>query len=193
MRVIGGEARGRPLRAPTSPAVRPTSDRVREAIFDVLSSLGEVDGATVLDCLAGSGALGIEAISRGASTVTFVDIDRRAVACVEANLSRVGFSDRPGMRVVCSETLGFLATSRTRYDLALVDPPYRFDHWGPLLSRLSAGCAVLESSSPVDVPDRFAVHRVYRHGGTLVTVVTEASAPGPVEPAGERPDEELRR
>ena len=190
MRVIGGEARGRPLRAPSTTTVRPTSDRVREAIFDVLGALDEVDGATVLDCFAGTGALGIEALSRGAAAVTFVDSDREAVAAVEANLARVGMAGRRGVRVVRAEALGFLAGSRVRYDLALLDPPYRFAQWDELLGRLHAGVAVLESSAPVCVPGNFAVLRVYRHGGTLVTVVTEVASPGPAEPAGEGPDEE---
>jgi 16S rRNA (guanine966-N2)-methyltransferase len=190
VRVIGGEARGRSLRAPSTPTVRPTSDRVREAIFDVLAALDEVEGATVLDCFAGTGALGIEALSRGAAAVTFVDSDREAVAAVEANLVRVGMAGRRDVRVVRAETLGFLAGSRVRYDLALVDPPYRFDRWAELLGRLRAGVAVLESSAPVSVPETFAVHRVYRHGGTLVTVVTEVTPPEPADPGGAGPNEE---
>jgi len=170
--------------------VRPTSDRVREAIFDVLAALDEVEGATVLDCFAGTGALGIEALSRGAAAVTFVDSDREAVAAVEANLVRVGMAGRRDVRVVRAETLGFLAGSRVRYDLALVDPPYRFDRWAELLGRLRAGVAVLESSAPVSVPETFAVHRVYRHGGTLVTVVTEVTPPEPADPGGAGPNEE---
>ena len=78
MRVIGGEFRGRRLAAPATPGVRPTSDRVREAIFDILFSLGGVDGMQVADLFAGSGALGIEALSRGAASTTFVDREDRA-------------------------------------------------------------------------------------------------------------------
>jgi 16S rRNA (guanine966-N2)-methyltransferase len=181
VRVIGGEARGRPLKAPASAAIRPTSDRVREAMFDVLMSLDAIEDASVLDCFAGSGALGIEALSRGAATVTFVDSDRESVSAVEANLERVGFARRPGLRVVRAETLGFLASSHTHYDLALVDPPYRFAEWGVLLDRLRARTAVLESKGTVEVPERFTVYRTYRHGGTILTVVTESDPPEHVQ------------
>jgi len=179
VRVIGGEARGRPLRAPSSPAVRPTSDRVREAVFDVLSSLDVLRDASVLDAFAGSGALGIEALSRGAASATFVDSDREAIRTIEANLGRVGFGARPGVRVVRTDALGFLAGARARYDVALLDPPYRFGEWAQLLERLHAGVAVIESRTSVEVPDRFDLHRVYRYGGTLVTVVSESGRAGP--------------
>src|ERR1035441_636404 len=85
MRVIGGTAKQRRLRAPDSPDLRPTSDRVREAIFDILASLGAVEGASVLDAYAGSGALGIEALSRGAGSVCLVEADRPAIAAIPAN------------------------------------------------------------------------------------------------------------
>src|SRR5580704_10661036 len=91
VRVIGGTARGRGLKAPLSPSVRPTSERVREAIFDALGAIGAVDGAVVLDLFAGSGALGIEALSRGAIAATFVDHDRRVLETIEKNLTGTGF------------------------------------------------------------------------------------------------------
>ncbi|MDA8292422.1 MAG: 16S rRNA (guanine(966)-N(2))-methyltransferase RsmD [Actinomycetota bacterium] len=177
MRVIAGEARGRPLRSPATPGVRPTSDRVREAMFDVLGSLGVVDGADVLDAFAGSGALGIEALSRGARSVTFVDSSRDAVRSVEDNLERVGFSGRREVRVVRMDVLAFLASSVASYDVALLDPPYRFDAWEDVLATIDARVVVAESRAPVDVPDRFELHRVYRYGGTLVTVASESGRP----------------
>jgi len=190
VRVIGGEARGRPLRSPGSAAIRPTSDRVREAVFDVLSSLDVLVGASVLDAFAGSGALGIEAISRGATSVTFVDSARDATVAIEENLARVGFAGRPGVRVVRADVLAYLGAARVGYDVALLDPPYRFEDWPPLLGRLRARVAVLESRSAVEVPDRFEIHKVYRYGGTLVTVVSEseraASPRGGVGPPEER-------
>ena len=93
MRVIAGDAKGRKLVSPRSCAVRPTSDRVREAIFDVLSHLGVIEDATVVDLYAGTGALGIEALSRGAKSATFVDNDRAALQVIEENLARTGFSN----------------------------------------------------------------------------------------------------
>jgi 16S rRNA (guanine966-N2)-methyltransferase len=172
MRVIGGTARQRRLRAPDVPGLRPTSDRVREAIFNILASLGAVEGASVLDAYAGSGALGIEALSRGAGSVCLVEADRRAVAAIRANLDSTGFGASPAVRVVRAEVLDFLARETgTHYDLALVDPPYSFDAWQSLLDLLQADLAVLETSGPVALGDRFVARREYRYGGTLVTLV----------------------
>ncbi len=151
---------------------------MREAIFDVLGSLGAVEGAAVLDCFAGSGALGIEALSRGAASVAFVDSDPDALSAVRANLAGVGLDARHDTRLVRADALSFLSDPASgRYDLALLDPPYRFAHWTPLLERLRASTIVLESSSPVDLPPPWHLYRVYRYGGTLVTVATEAATP----------------
>src|SRR5205814_2490034 len=91
MRVVSGSAKGRRVQAPKGTQTRPTSDRVREAVFNTLGSLGGIEGATVADLFAGSGALGIEALSRGAAHVTFVDRDRDAIATIKANLATTGF------------------------------------------------------------------------------------------------------
>lgn len=177
MRVIGGSARGRRLRAPDIGSLRPTGDRVREAIFDILSSRGLPAGARVLDLFAGSGALGIEALSRGASAVCFVDRDRRALQAVRANLEATGFGPSPAVRIVCGEAVEVLAREpQVRYDLALVDPPYSYDAWATLLGLLRAEVAVLESAQPVALPEGFGNRREYRYGGTLVTLV-EAHPP----------------
>src|SRR5680860_729985 len=93
MRVVAGSARGRILRSPEGDATRPTSDRVREAVFNALFSRGPLAGLRVADLYAGSGALGIEAISRGATDVWFVESDRAAVAVIEDNLDTLGFRD----------------------------------------------------------------------------------------------------
>jgi 16S rRNA (guanine966-N2)-methyltransferase len=119
MRVIAGEARGRRLSAP-SPVIRPTMDRVREAIF---SSIGEaVAGARVLDLFAGSGALGIEALSRGAASAVFVDANPRCAACVRENLRRVRLEGS----VQVMDALAFvrLYAEPDGYDLIFADPPY---------------------------------------------------------------------
>jgi len=172
MRVIGGTAKRRQLRAPDIVGLRPTSDRVREAIFDVLSSRGAIDGAAVLDAYAGSGALGIEALSRGAASVCFVESDRRAVAAIHANLASTGFGSSPAVRVVRADVVELLAREPGgRYDLALVDPPYAFDEWSSLLELLQADLAVLETARPVTVAESFGTCRQYRYGGTLVTLV----------------------
>ncbi len=153
MRVIGGELRGRRLAAPVGAGVRPTTDRVREAIFDVLFSLGGVEGLQVADLFAGSGALGIEALSRGAASVTFVDRDPLCLAAIRRNLESVGLDDgeRSGdATVVRADVDTWVATTASRYDLVLCDPPYDYDRWPALVAQLPADLAVLES----DIGDR---------------------------------------
>jgi 16S rRNA (guanine966-N2)-methyltransferase len=117
LRVVAGRYKGRRLRAPAGRATRPTADRVREALFSIL---GPVEGLGVLDLFAGSGALGIEALSRGAAAATFVDSDPRAVAAVRANLDAIGV-DAPVHR---RDALAFLARGDQTYDLVFLDPPY---------------------------------------------------------------------
>jgi 16S rRNA (guanine966-N2)-methyltransferase len=188
MRVIGGSAKRRQLRAPEVPGLRPTSDRVREAMFDILASLGVLQGASVLDAFAGSGALGIEALSRGAASACFVEIDRLAVGAIRSNLTSTGFADSPGVRVVRGEALEFLGRlDAACYELAFVDPPYAFRDWTSLLSVLRADLAVLESSVPIETGERFTVRREYRYGGTLVTLV-EARGSGQGVPLASEKD-----
>jgi 16S rRNA (guanine966-N2)-methyltransferase len=132
-RVIAGTAGGRPLKAPAGPHTRPTTDRVKEALF---SSLGDVAGLHVLDLYAGSGSLGIEALSRGAAAAVLVETDRRAVAAIHENLRRAGVADRA--TVVAADVATYCAnpdmTARGQrsgqapvrpFDLVLADPPYR--------------------------------------------------------------------
>jgi 16S rRNA (guanine966-N2)-methyltransferase len=119
VRVVAGDFKGHRLRAPRGGWIRPTADRVREALF---SMLGDVEGARVLDLFAGSGALGIEALSRGAREAVFVDRDARAVAAIRRNLESVGAAGE----VRRQDALRFLATRPGKFDLVLVDPPYDF-------------------------------------------------------------------
>jgi 16S rRNA (guanine966-N2)-methyltransferase len=175
MRVIAGDAKGRKLVAPDLPGIRPTSDRVREAMFDILEARDLVAGAAVLDLFAGSGALGIEALSRGAGSVTFVEQDRRAVAAIERNLEGTGYLGLPGVRVVRADVLTWTAVrSRGAADVVLLDPPYTFDAFELLLARLEAATVLVEHRSPVSVPVRYGVSREYRYGGTLVTLLEAA-------------------
>jgi 16S rRNA (guanine966-N2)-methyltransferase len=172
VRVIAGTAGGRRLVAPAGSATRPTSDRVREATFNALGSLGAVDGATVLDLFAGSGALGIEALSRGAAHATFVDQDRAARAAVAANLATCGFADRA--EVVASPGERFAAESARagrRWDLAVLDPPYGFDGWDALLAELPAELVAAESGAPLAEVAGWEVLRSKRYGRTHVTLL----------------------
>jgi len=149
-------------------AVRPTSDRVRESIFDILGSQGGVVGLSVVDLFCGSGALGVEAFSRGAASVTFVDQDAAALDAVRTNLAAVGLGEEPAS-FVRSSLPGWLLGA-PHFDLALCDPPYAFGDWSALLHALDADRAVLESAQPVEVPEGWMVTRERRYGGTLVTV-----------------------
>lgn len=189
MRVIGGRSRGRRLAAKLPKSVRPTSDRVRESIFDILGSLGGVDGLKVIDLFCGSGALGVEALSRGATSVTFVDLDPDALDAVRENLTAVGLADADAT-LVRAALPGWLRTgpgsanpgTGHAYDLALCDPPYDFTDWPALLEALDAATVVMESSSPVVLPDTWVVAKERRYGGTLITV---AHHPGDVGDTGE--------
>lgn len=177
MRVIGGRSRGRRLAAKLPKSVRPTSDRVRESIFDILGSQGGVEGLRVIDLFSGSGALGVEALSRGAASSTFVDLDPDALEAVRENLTAVGLADADAT-LVRAALPGWLRTgsgnqNRGRgyaYDLALCDPPYDFTDWPDLLESLDTAMVVLESSSPIALPDTWVVVRERRYGGTLITV-----------------------
>jgi 16S rRNA (guanine966-N2)-methyltransferase len=178
VRVIAGELRGRRLVAPPGPTTRPTSDRVREATFNALTSLGAIEGAEVLDLFAGSGALGIEALSRGAARCTFVERDRAALGALRDNLGRCGLDDDRA-RVVAGDA----GSVTGRWDLALLDPPYAFDGWEALLGRLDAGLAVCESGDPIGVPEGWVVVRQKGYGATVVTILrneppTEQEDPG---------------
>lgn len=175
--MIAGTSRGRRLPARLPAGVRPTSDRVREAIFDILGSLGVVPGADVLDLYCGSGALGVEALSRGARSVTFVDHDAAALDAVRTNLAATGLADRAAT-LVRAELPGWLGRA-PRADLALCDPPYAFADWSTLLGALDAEVAVLESSAEIEVPEGWMIVRSRRYGGTLVTVISPARPSDP--------------
>jgi 16S rRNA (guanine966-N2)-methyltransferase len=178
MRVVAGTARGRRLQAPKGRDTRPTSDRVREAVFNALGSLGVVEDARVLDLFAGSGALGIEALSRGAAHATFVERDDRAVEVIWANLVAAGVSERA--QVTVNEAMHWLARrpGPGPYDLALADPPYEFDRWDELLAaadELPVEVVVIESNRTVDPGQKWLVVREKSYGGTVVTIVRRAS------------------
>jgi 16S rRNA (guanine966-N2)-methyltransferase len=175
VRVVAGSAKGRPLVAPPGRDTRPTSDRVRESIFNALFSLGGVDGMTVLDLFAGSGALGIEALSRGAGHCTFVDPARPALDAVHANLAATGLAARA--EVVAATAEAYLARRAAGVDLALCDPPYAYEAWPDLLAALPADLVVCESDRPIDPGEGWRVVRTRRYGGTVVTFGRTSAGP----------------
>ncbi|MEM9747539.1 MAG: 16S rRNA (guanine(966)-N(2))-methyltransferase RsmD [Actinomycetota bacterium] len=165
MRVVAGELGGRRLVAPPGTDVRPTTDRVREAIFNSLGSLGVVEGAVVADLFAGSGAVGIEALSRGAAHCTFVENDRQAVAVIEENLAALGLEARSRVR----RGDAMAAAPSLDVDIVIADPPYDFDRWDELLGAIRAGLVVAESDRVIDPPDGWSVVRSRRYGRTWVS------------------------
>lgn len=190
MRVVAGTAGGRRLTAPAGTGTRPTTDRVREAVFNALGSLGAVDGASVLDGFAGSGALGIEALSRGAEVCTFVERDRSARVVVEANLAATGLDARA--RVIGDDVHEHLARTAERFDLVLLDPPHAAADWERLLALVAARLApdavvVVEADRPVVGADdpTWVVGREKAYGGTVVQMLSLSAAPT-VEDGGTR-------
>jgi 16S rRNA (guanine966-N2)-methyltransferase len=150
VRIIAGTHRGHRIAAPKGRDTRPTSDRVRENAFNLI---GPVEDADVLDLFAGSGALGLEALSRGAASATFVDSDRDACRAIGANLDKLKLRGT----VLCQDALRAIAHERRRYDLVLCDPPYDFDQprLAAQLAKLLAddGLLVWETSGRAGPPD----------------------------------------
>jgi 16S rRNA (guanine966-N2)-methyltransferase len=139
----------------------------------MLYSLGGVEGLQVADLFAGSGALGIEALSRGAASVTFVERDPLSVAAIRRNLELVGVDDNPrdgDATVVRADVDTWVATTASRYDLVLCDPPYDYRGWETLVSRLPGDLAILESGTEIPPPPDWTVIKTKRYGGTIVTV-----------------------
>ena len=167
MRVVAGELRGRLFEAPPGRDTRPTTDKVREAVFNALGSLDLVRDAAVADLFAGSGGLGIEALSRGAAHVTFVERDRAAVRVLRDNLGSLELESRT--KVVPGDALVMLAGLDV--DLVLADPPYEFDKWPQLLAATRADFVVAEAGHALDDLDApgWRATRAKRYGRTWVT------------------------
>jgi 16S rRNA (guanine966-N2)-methyltransferase len=178
MRVIAGSHRGRRLRAPEGLDTRPTADRVRESLFSIL---GPLDGEAVLDLFAGSGALGIEALSRGAASALFCDRSAAAVRAVRANLESLGLE----AEVVADDARRVLRDAHGRaaaYDLIFLDPPYRqAEQWAADLSALvppvlaPGGRVVSESDRRAPLPLELPLADERRYGDTLIRIHTHAA------------------
>lgn len=182
MRVITGTARGRRLRELEGLETRPTTGKVKEAVFSALQF--EIEGRRVLDLFAGTGQMGIECLSRGASRAVFVDRRRDAVAVIRENLTLTGLGDQA--EVIQGQSLDYLARCREAFDVIFLDPPYRTGLLEEALERIAApGFDILNphgiivAEHPADMappvpPGPFALQRTYRYGRIGVTLFRRA-------------------
>ena len=171
MRIIAGTHRGARIAAPRGVATRPTGDRVREAAFNLI---GPVEDAHVLDLFAGSGALGLEALSRGAASVTFVESDREACRTIADNLAKLKLTEA---RIDCADAVWALRRETRSYDLVLVDPPY--GAWPELESKLAAhlpkvltpdGLLVVETAARTEPALPLPIRTSRRYGSARLTL-----------------------
>jgi 16S rRNA (guanine966-N2)-methyltransferase len=176
MRVLTGEYKGRVLRTAKGLSVRPATGRVRQTVFDVLSSRGVVDGSRVLDLFAGSGSLGIECLSRGATHATFVENDPEAARSIEENIRALGCADRAD--IVRMDAMVYVQGGCGPFDILFVDPPYRYPATQTIpeiLFRNNAvapgGYVLVEHTTEVRFgnTDRYSIETEKRFGRTVVT------------------------
>ena len=177
MRVVAGYLGGRKFVVPPGENIRPSSDRVREAMFNSLFSLGVIEGGRVIDAYAGSGSLGIEALSRGAAHCTFVEIDQSALAVLRQNLETLALKEDSS--VIAGEGAAVVERLAGAVDIVLLDPPYVFDAWEELLDPIFDATVVIESNRLIDLPKGWEKHRERRYGSTVVTLAVAPPAPQP--------------
>lgn len=164
--------------APDGLNTRPTADRVREAVFNALAAAGRLDGTRFIDLFAGSGAAGIEALSRGAARCVFVEKDQRALRALRDNITTLGLTDRAV--VVPGDALAYASVNPGMADVAYVDPPYGFEPWPALLATGVASFVVAEAERQIDLIDGWEVVRERRYGRAWVTFLS--NDPDPDEP-----------
>ncbi len=174
MRVISGTARGRKLKEPDGKAIRPTTDKVKEAIFNIVQF--DIEGRSILDLFAGTGQLGIEALSRGAASVTFVDGSTQSQSLLKKNLETTNLSDRA--EIVLADALDFLRRGR-KYDLIFIDPPYETNLLERTLLTIIQfdilkvnGIMICESKIEIKLPELTAPYKMlreYRYGKIKIT------------------------
>ncbi|MGM9606774.1 MAG: 16S rRNA (guanine(966)-N(2))-methyltransferase RsmD [Oscillospiraceae bacterium] len=180
MRVISGTARGRRLKELPGLDTRPTTDKVKESVFNIIQF--DIEGRKVLDLFGGTGQMGIEALSRGAEHVTFVDLAPAAVSIIRQNLETTGFTG--SARVVQSDWRAFLSSCREKFDLIFLDPPYKTPMLENALETIAAidilsehGIIVCESPLDKELPDLAAPYekgRDYKYGKIKVTLYHKA-------------------
>jgi 16S rRNA (guanine966-N2)-methyltransferase len=188
MRITGGAARGRTLRAPRGSRVRPTADKVRAAIFNILQARTDLGGRCWLDLFSGSGAVGLEALSRGAEQVVFVDESRESCRVARENIERSGFAERADVRQLALPAgLRQLERAGLRVDGAFVDPPYRRGLAAATLECLGEGTllapraiVVVEHAAEDDLAERYGRLRLTvsrRYGSTALSLYSNVEEP----------------
>ena len=175
VRVVAGDLRGRRIEAPVTDATRPTTDKVREAVFNALGSLGVVEGARIVDLFAGTGAMGIEALSRGADHCVFVEKDRSALGVLRSNLKNLDLESRT---TVISGDAEHIGAQQRDVDVLIADPPYGYNDWASLLDGVEAGLVVLESDRPVGDIVGWDTVREKKYGRTFVAFLQRVEGPG---------------
>lgn len=179
LRIIGGTVKGRLLKVPRGIKIRPTSDKVRESLFNIIGP--NANGARFLDLFAGCGAVGIEALSRGAEFVTFIESNPRHVRIIRENIEICGFQG--SAEVLCAEALSALnrlSTHKPSYNIIFADPPYNYPKWKILLPKVITnvnifdyGFLIAEHSTKVYLPEKvddLALYGNYIYGDTTLTV-----------------------
>ena len=187
MRITGGTLARRTFDAPPGDRTRPTTDRVREALFSALGSRMDLAGARVLDLFAGSGALGLEALSRGAAHLTSVERHGRTLALARSNAASLGVADRATF--VRADVLTYLRDSPSPFDLVLADPPYDLGALAALPGRLRpllapGGLLVLEHDDRHDFTASDGHRQSRRYGGTMLSLFDGEDSP-PAEPSAD--------
>lgn len=179
MRVVSGDAKGRPLKAVPGTSTRPTTDKVKEAIFSMIGPYFE--GGTVLDLYAGTGGLGIEALSRGMEQAVFIDLDSKSIETVRTNLKSIGYADRAEVyKNDAGRALKALSKRDAMFDLVFIDPPYRLKHGDELMLTMQQlnllqdqATVVLEYESSYIYPEVFGNFKQIRksqYGETAVSI-----------------------
>ncbi len=180
IRIIAGEAKGRKIKVPTEADTRPTTDRAREAIFNSIYQLDEAPkDCRVLDLFAGSGALGIEALSRGANHATFVDHSKDAIKTVHSNLNGLGFREKA--ELVRFDALKYLKTPDLNiadsFDIIFLDPPFALPNWQELLELVvGANVIVIGASHEIEVDgSKWETIKAAKHASTYIKVCKKTS------------------
>ncbi len=179
MRVITGLAKGRKLDTLDGTDVRPTTDMVKEAVFSAIQF--DIEGRSFLDLFAGSGQMGIEAISRGAKNSTFIDSNAQAISVIKNNLSKTGFTDKA--KVIRGEYNSFLASTNEKFDIAFLDPPYRLNILENALSAVTSvmnknGIIICEHPSDICVPEAikgFSIERQRKYSKIIISIYRKDS------------------